>query len=445
MSKNILVVDDESDINELIKDILEDEGYKVQSAANSTEAFNQIKLNIPDLVVLDIWLQGSELDGLGILEVINKELPGLPVIMISGHGNIETAVNAIKTGAYDYIEKPFSEEKLTIMVKHAMELSSLRLENESLKLNIIDNKDFIGSSAESLKVINKINKLAKTSGRVLITGAVGTGKSLAAQQIHEKSVNADQAFIVFDAYNKDMLSEDNSDTARVKIKKSIFELAKNGTLYLKSIEHLSMKSQARLLKFLQEEEASFNIRIIASTTKNLLNNIKNGLFREDLYNRLNINSLELPTLTERVQDLPDLINYYLNFFHEHKSYKKVVLDPSALVALQTYSWPGNIRQLKNILEWLVIMYHDDDQGVVTTSMLPSDLLNEPSDNSNLTYMMELSSLSLKEAREIFEKQYLKIQLKRFDNNISKIANAIGMERSALHRKLKMLDIVYADE
>jgi two-component system, NtrC family, nitrogen regulation response regulator NtrX len=448
MKGNILVVDDEQDINDLIKDILEDEGYIVHSAANSSEVFKQIKLQLPDIIILDIWLQGSELDGLGILEILTKDLPNLPIIMISGHGNIETAVSAIKIGAYDYIEKPFSEEKLTVMVQRAMELNNLRIENANLKLHIVDNKEFIGSSAESQKIRKEMDKLAKSSSRVLITGAVGTGKSLIAQKIHLQANNKNNPFIMFDAYNKDILEEEffGQDTNRgLAYKKNIFELAKNGTLYLKSIERMSIQMQTRLLKFLHDGEERYNVRIIASTTENLHNYIKKGLFREDLYYRLNISSLHLPLLSERVQDLPDLIDYYLNFFHEHKNYKKITLDASAVVILQTYSWPGNIRQLKNILEWLVIMYNDEDNVIIKPNMLPLDLLNEPSSDADFTYMMELSSLSLKEAREAFEKKYLKIQLKRFDNNISKIANAIGMERSALHRKLKTLDIVYCDE
>jgi two-component system, NtrC family, nitrogen regulation response regulator NtrX len=454
MASDILVVDDEKDIRDLICDVLEDEGYSTRSAANSIDAFKLIDKKVPTVVILDIWLQGSELDGLGILEILKKKYPYLAVIMISGHGNVETAVTSIKLGAYDYIEKPFTEDKLVVLVKRACEVNKLLRENAELRQKVGGEK-LVGSSSSIKKLKLLIDKVASSTGRILITGPSGSGKKLVAGSIHSKSKRCNEAFVVFDATG---LSAEQADIKLFGDKEAkgindlprkmgLVELANLGTLYIEEVSELPLSTQNKLLNFLQNNatlrarEASrtpLDIRVIASTSKNLLNAVKNGTFREDLYYRLNVVPVDVVPLNERREDIADLCTHFLQFFYETSGFSKLEISEDAMTALQNYSWPGNIRQLRNVIEWLLIMHSDSNR--ITAYMLPPevssmvDFIDKP-DNNN-----ELMCMSLRNAREVFEKQYLVAQVNRFNGNISRMAKVVGMERSALHRKLKSLGI-----
>ena len=467
MRKNdILVVDDEKDIRALICDSLSDSGYSTREAHNSDQVLKKLEEKAPDLIILDIWLQGSELDGLGILELVHKKYPYLPVIIISGHGTIETAVKSIKMGAYDYLEKPFTEDKLMIMVKRACESGRLKRENLELKSKVSEPKELIGESAKIKNMKSLVEKVAVTQSRVLIKGEPGTGKKLIAEMIYKKSKRAEEAFVIFDASGLSEpeaihelfgISEANSGFAK---KPSLLELAHNGTLFIKEVGELSSVVQKKLLSFLQDqvlqrgeslESVKLDVRVIASTSKDLLELIKNGKFREDLYYRLNVVELSTPPLCERKEDIPLIADYYFTFLNKSlgMGYKK--LSKEAAILMQSYSWPGNIRQLRNVVEWILIM-SPKNEDVVKTDMLPPDI--KPGNNIQSTSQdgggvfedsTKLMAMTLREARELFESQYLKSQLERFNGNITQMANYIGMERSALHRKLKSLHVYNAAE
>lgn len=460
MRKNdILVVDDEKDIRALICDSLLDNNYSTREAANSDQVLKRLEEKVPDLIILDIWLQGSELDGLGILELVHDKFPHLPVIIISGHGTIETAVKSIKMGAYDYLEKPFSEDKLLIMVRRACESGKLRRENLELKSKVSEAKELIGESAKIRSLKALVEKVAVTQSRVLIRGEPGTGKKLVAEMIYKKSKRADEAFIIFDAAG---LSEHEAiaelfgslDLANGFAKKTpLLELANNGTLFIKEVSELSLAAQKKLLSFLQDQvlqrhengdSIKLDVRVIASTSKDLIDLIKHGKFREDLFYRLNVVELVTPPLLERKEDIPLIADYYFNHLNKTMGmgYKK--LSKEAAILMQSYSWPGNIRQLRNVVEWILIM-SPKNEDVVKTDMLPPDIktgINNFANGSDRVVEdgTKLLAMTLREAREVFECQYLKSQLERFNGNITQMANYIGMERSALHRKLKSLQI-----
>ena len=461
MRKNdILVVDDEKDIRALICDSLSDNGCSTREASNSDQVLKKLEEKAPDLIILDIWLQGSELDGLGILELVHKKYPYLPVIIISGHGTIETAVKSIKMGAYDYLEKPFTEDKLLIMVKRACESGRLKRENLELKSKVSESKELIGESAKVKNMKSLMEKVAVTQSRVLIKGEPGTGKKLIAEMIYKKSKRADEAFVIFDAAG---LSEQEAlhelfgvaDASSSFIKKpSLLEIANNGTLFIKEVGELSSAVQKKLLSFLQDQilqrgensdSVKLDVRVIASTSKDLLELIKNGKFREDLYYRLNVVEIATPPLCERKEDIPLIADYYFAFLNKTlgMGYKK--LSKEAAILMQSYSWPGNIRQLRNVIEWILIM-SPKNEDIVKTNMLPPDI--KPGNNMQVTSQTgllledstKLMAMTLRDARELFESQYLKSQLERFNGNITQMASYIGMERSALHRKLKSLHV-----
>jgi two-component system nitrogen regulation response regulator NtrX len=456
---DILVVDDEKDIRALICDSLVDNNYSTREASNSDQVLKKLEEKVPDLIILDIWLQGSELDGLGILELVHAKYPYLPVIIISGHGTIETAVKSIKMGAYDYLEKPFGEDKLLIMVRRACESGRLKRENLELKSKVSEAKELIGESAKIKSLKALVEKVAVTQSRVLIRGEPGTGKKLVAEMIYKKSKRSDEPFVLFDAaglseqealYELFGISELSSGLAK---KAPLVELANNGTLFIKEVGELSLAVQKKLLNFLQDQVLHRNensdpikldVRVIASTSKDLSDLIKSGKFREDLFYRLNVVELVTPPLSERKEDIPLIADYY--FAHLNKTmgmgYKK--LSKEAAILMQAYSWPGNIRQLRNVVEWILIM-SPKNEDVVKTDMLPPDVKpGAGSFASNSERVVEdgtkLLAMTLREAREVFECQYLKSQLERFNGNITQMANYIGMERSALHRKLKSLQI-----
>ncbi len=462
MTYNVLVVDDEADIRNLICDVLQDEEYETRVASSDLEALSKLDEKVPNVVILDVWLQGSELDGLGILEIIKKKYPYLPVVIISGHGNIETAVNAIKMGAYDYIEKPFTEDKLLIIVKRACEVAKLQKENAELRMYASEAHKLIGNSNHISQLKQYILKVAPTSSRVLITGPHGSGKKLVAKLVHEKSKRKNQPFIVFSAAGMseekaqlELFGEESKDVFSQPRKVGVLELAHMGTLFIDEVADLPLNVQSKILNFLQSHSFARNgsknivkldVRIISSTSKDLKQEIAKAKFREDLFYRLNVIQINIPSLSERKEDIQILSDFFLNHFHEFAGFPLCKLSTDAILSLQNYSWPGNVRQLRNVIEWLLIMASPESDKFITAAMLPPELANNITNEiSNDNNTASTIDLPLREAREVFEKQYLSAQLVRFDYNITKMAMAIGMERSALHRKLKILEITTQDE
>jgi two-component system nitrogen regulation response regulator NtrX len=409
--------------------------------------------------VLDIWLQGSDLDGLGILEIVKKRYPLMPVVVISGHGTIETAVSAIKIGAYDYIEKPFTHEKLLIVLKRACEASRLKRENIDLKSKVVDRSELIGSSTAIIKLKSEIEKVAPTSGRIMLYGEPGTGKELTARLLHKKSKRANAPFIVFtptgmsqERIKQELFIEpEKQDVTGVFIKRtSVLEAANNGTLYIDEVADLPINVQQQLLKFLQDQtfehhgtgkSVKLDVRIISATSKNLQNEISLGKFRQDLFYRLNVVPMKIPTLADRKEDISLLINFFVKQLAKFSGLKERPFSEDAIAALQAYNWPGNIRQLRNVIEWTLIMNPiTTNDGVIKAEMLPPEILNSGVTIYKPEANLDMMSMPLREAREVFERQYLSAQMSRFNNNISKTSAFVGMERSALHRKLKLLNI-----
>lgn len=460
MSIDVLIIDDEADIRDLISANLKDEGFTTRTAANSTGAFDAIAEKVPSAIILDIWLQGSDLDGLGILEIIKKRYPLMPVIVISGHGTIETAVTAIKMGAYDYIEKPFTHEKLMIVLKRAYEASRLKRENIDLKSRVLDKTELIGNSPAINKLKNEIEKVAPTSGRVLILGQAGSGKELVARLIHRKSKKAGAPFIIFnptgmsaDKIHQDLFGEPEKHDANAVFTKrhSVLEAANNGTLYIDEIGDLPQCTQAKLLKFLQDQvlekptinkSIKLDVRIITSSSRDLQQEISNGKFREDLFYRLNVVPIKVPSLTEHREDIPLLVQYFVKQLAKFSGLKEREFADNTINALQSYNWPGNIRELRNTIEWTLIMnpVTGNDDTTILIDMLPKEILNNGLTIAKPENNIDMMSMPLREAREVFERQYLFAQMNRFNNNISKTSLFVGMERSALHRKLKLLNI-----
>ena len=459
MALDVLIIDDEMDIRDIISDILKDEGFSSRMAANSTQAFKAIAEKTPNAVILDIWLQGSELDGLGILEIIKKQYPLMPVIVISGHGTIETAVSAIKMGAYDYLEKPFTHDKMVILLKRACEASKLRRENIDLRSKVIDKTEFVGSSSVITRLKSEIEKVAPTSGRVMIHGGIGSGKELTARLIHKKSKRASSSFLVFSptsmSANKIQQElfgdEEKQELGSVFDKRiSVLEATHNGTLYIDEVGDLPMAIQNKLLKFLKDQTlvkannkmVKLDIRFITSSTKDLQAEIAQGRFRQDLYFRLNVVPLYVTNLSERKEDIPLLVKYFIKQLSKFSGLKEREFSDEAVAALQAYNWPGNVRQLRNVIEWTLIM-NPPIAGTlekIKSDMLPQDVINNSVNISKPDNNLDMMSMPLREAREVFERQYLSAQMNRFNNNISKTSTFVGMERSALHRKLKMLSI-----
>ncbi len=459
MSLDVLVIDDESDIREIISDILKDEGVSSRTAANSTQAFKLVTEKVPNAVILDIWLQDSELDGLGILELIKKQYPLMPVIVISGHGTIETAVSAIKMGAYDYLEKPFTHDKLVVVLKRACEAAKLRRENIDLRSKVIDKTEFIGNSSVMTKLKGEIDKVAPTSGRVMIHGGVGSGKELVARLIHKRSKRAHGSFIVFTPTamsttkmqqelfgDEEQSEEGNAFDKRI----SVLEAAHNGTLYIDEVGDLPPLIQNRLLTFLKEQTivknngktAKLDVRFITASTKELEKEISQGKFRQDLYFRLNVVPLHVANLCERKEDISLLVKYFVKQLAKFSGLKEREFSDEAIAALQAYSWPGNVRQLRNVIEWTLIMNPivSVNSEQVKSDMLPQEIISNSVNISKPDTNIDMMSMPLREAREVFERQYLSAQMNRFNNNISKTSTFVGMERSALHRKLKTLNI-----
>ncbi len=458
MSKNgsliaseILIVDDEEDIRDLIAGILHDEGYSTRVARDSESALTAIRSRRPQLVVLDIWLQGSKLDGIEVLDTIKREQPDLPVVMISGHGTIETAVASIKKGAYDFVEKPFKADRLLHVVERALEAARLKREVQELKLKAGDEGEMVGNSPSITQLKVLIDKIAPTNSRVLITGPAGSGKEVAARLIHAHSRRAGNAFVAIncatmepDRLEAELFGVEASDGAPRKI--GLFELAHNGTLYLDEVADMPLETQGKILRVLIDQtftrvggqaRVQVDARVICSTTRDLRAETEGGRFREDLYHRLNVVPVRIPSLAERRDDIPVLVGHFMKRLTAASGLPMRSIGDDAMAVLQTHGWPGNVRQLRNIVERLLILASEDVSEAVTAELLPTDLGSGVGANKNGDLLI---SLPLREAREIFERDYLIAQINRFGGNISRTAAFIGMERSALHRKLKSLGV-----
>lgn len=457
MAKDILIVDDEADIRHLIQGILEDEGYSTRQAGTAKQAFTQITERVPSLVILDVWLQNSEFDGLAILEQIKVDHPHLPVIMISGHGTIETAVTALKHGAYDFIEKPFKADRLLMMIDRALETTQLRLENEDLKKKSDNPFTLSGSSPASQQLQSILDRVALTNSRVLLTGESGAGKEITARTIHKKSVRANNPFILINCATinpQRMEQELFGYEENGLVHTGVLERAHTGTLLLDEVADMPLETQSKIVRVLQDqtfmrvggsEHIKVDVRIIASTSRDLRAAMNEQKFREDLYYRLNVVPVAIPPLRQRLEDIPHLIDSFMEQLGKQNALPKRDFTPSAMLALQSYNWPGNVRQLKNLVEWLLIMGSKQPNALVDVEDLPPEISGTIPSTLKTEWGADLIGLPLREAREVFEREYLLSQVHRFGGNISKTAQFIGMERSALHRKLKSLNINTGDK
>ena len=452
MALEVLVVDDEADIRELVSGVLEDEGYAVRPAADSTSALDAIEDRRPSLVLLDVWLQGSRMDGLQMLQEVKRRDPNLPVLMISGHGNLDTAVAAIREGAIDFIEKPFEAERLVHLVSRATETDRLRRENEDLRQQFGLDDQLHGTSVAINNVRATLKRVAPTGSRVLITGPAGVGKEIAARMIHQWSPRAKAPFIVVSAA---MMSPDRVEEelfgseAEGVARPGLLEQAHGGTLFLDEIADMPATTQAKILRVLTDQSyhrvggqrpIRVDVRVLSATARNLSDEIAAGRFREDLYYRLNVVPVRIPPLRERREDIPELANHFLTRFAAERRIPPPTLSDEAVAALQAHDWPGNVRQLRNIIERTIILAPGDRVGCIEVDLLPSEVLDHQGSAGMSSATLTIMGSPLREARESFEREYLKIQIRRFSGNISRTASFIGMERSALHRKLKALGI-----
>jgi two-component system nitrogen regulation response regulator NtrX len=455
MSRDILVVDDEADICHLISGILEDEGYQAHSAACSDTALAAIAKRRPSLVLLDIWLEGSKLDGLQLMERLRRDDPELPVVVISGHGNVEVAVSAIKSGAYDFIEKPFQTDHLLVTVSRAIEASRLKQENRELRMISGGETSFAGESAAANHLRQIIAKVAMTGSRVLISGPAGAGKEVVARLLHQQSARAAGPFVIVNAANmapermeRELFGAEAANGGLPIT--GLFERAHGGTLYLDEVGDMPLETQGKILRILVDQkferiggrhQVQVDVRVVSSSGIDLREKILHGSFREDLFHRLNVVPVRVPSLAERRDDIPVLIDYLMQRLSTSLRTPVRKLSEDAIATMQTYDWPGNVRQLRNVIERLLIFAPDDAERAITGDMLPPELgaatpllLRAGGGGSSEVAM----SLPLREAREMFERDYLIAQIERFGGNISRTAAFIGMERSALHRKLKSL-------
>ncbi len=455
MAHDILIVDDEADIRMLIAGVLKDEGYATRDAADSSEALAAIQARQPTLVVLDIWLQGSELDGIGILRQLQAEMPSVPVVMISGHGTIETAVEAIKIGAYDFIEKPFKSGRLLLVVARAIEAAQLRRENAELRLRAGGELDLVGASPAINQLRQQIERVAPTGSRVLITGAPGSGKEVVGRLLHARSRRAAGPFVPVNCatMRPDRLEielfgcEASNDGVPRKI--GTFERAHGGTLFLDEVADMPLETQGKIVRALQEQtfervggsrRVEVDVRVVASSNRELSSEIAAGRFREDLFYRLNVVPIRVPALRERREDIPLLARHFVQRGAEAARIAARDFGEDALAALQAYTWPGNVRQLRNVVDWLLIMAPGEISEPVRADMLPNEITAIAPSVVKWDKGSEIMTLPLRDAREVFEREYLLAQVTRFGGNISRTAAFVGMERSALHRKLKSLGV-----
>ena len=452
MALDILIVDDERDIRDLVAGVLSDEGYDCRTAGDSRAALEAIDQRRPSLVLLDVWLHGSPMDGLEVLDAIKAREPELPVIIFSGHGNIDTAVSAISRGAMDFIEKPFEAERLLLLVERATETERLRRENLQLRQNVAPEFEFTGNSTAINHVRATLKRVANTGSRLLISGPAGAGKEVAARLLHSWSQRANKAFVSVNSaritperFEQELFGEELDGNL---VRPGLLEMADGGTLYLDEVAEMPLSTQARILRVLTDQsfvrvgghrQLRVDVRVVSSTSKNLEREIAERRFREDLFYRLNVVPVAVPALADRREDIPALVEY---FFTRHATDQGIAapeVSADAMAALQAYEWPGNVRQLRNVIERTVILTPREKLGRIDADMLPGEILSGRI--SGDTGMSALMGVPLREARENFEREYLRVQIRRFSGNISKTANFIGMERSALHRKLKLLGMV----
>jgi two-component system, NtrC family, nitrogen regulation response regulator NtrX len=448
---DILVVDDERDIRDLIGDILEDEGHGVRLAWDSSSALEEINRAAPDLIILDIWLKDSRLDGIDILKQVRRDNPAIPVVIISGHGNIEIAVAAIKQGAYDFIEKPFNIDQLMVVITRALETSALRRENAALKGHDQKNLTMVGSSPAFRQMKSRLDKVARTNSRVMLAGPAGSGKDIAARYIHAHSERARNPFVVVTSASvgADMMEEVlfGRNTAERGVEPGLLERAHTGTIFFDEIADMPLGTQSKILRVLVDQAfqrvggtdtVRVDVRVISATTRELEAEIQEGRFRTELFHRLNVVPIEVPGLDQRREDIPELARHFLAELNEAQGLPRRTLSPETEAHLQTMQWPGNVRQLRNMLERALIL------GSGTAPIMPDELAADVSSTvgGETSYLgAAFAGLPLREARETFEREYLMAQISRFGGNISRTANFVGMERSALHRKLKSLNVI----
>ncbi len=448
---NILIVDDEKDIRDLIGDILKDEGYSIRLAGNSDDCMAEINDEVPSLMILDIWLKDSRMDGIDILKSVKRDNPDVPVVIISGHGNIEIAVAAIKQGAYDFIEKPFNIDQLMVVVSRAMETSRLRRENADLRRRDVTASDLLGSSPAFKVLKSQLDKVTKSNGRVMLSGPAGSGKELAARFIHSNSGRASAPFVsVSSATIEPERMEEvlfGRETPERGVEKGLLEQAHGGVVYFDEVADMPLGTQSKILRVLTEQQFTrvggadkvrVDLRVVSSTSRELRTEIAQGRFRQELYDRLNVVPIQVPSLEERREDIPELTAHFIEMFHRSQGLPLRSLSPDAEALLQTMTWPGNVRQLRNVIERVLIL--GDGTGPIAAHELPGQ---ETTGDSGNRFVVggTIATLPLREAREMFEREYLLAQINRFGGNISKTAGFVGMERSALHRKLKSLGVV----
>ncbi len=450
MAQEILVVDDETDIRELVGGILEDEGYAVRTAGDAEQALDAIRKRAPNLVVLDVWLKGSEFDGLEILTMIKELDPLMPVIIISGHGTVETAVTAIRRGAYDFLEKPFNSDKLLLLVQRALEASELKRENSKLRARSAASDELVGVSHATQQIRTTVTKVAPANSRVLISGPPGVGKELLARLIHKHSHRATGPFVVVSAASispgnmeLELFGEEDQNGRPKKI--GLFEQAHNGTLLLDEIADMPAGTQSKILRVLVDQrfqringnsDVSVDVRVISSTSRDLSQEIQAGRFREDLFYRLSVVPLSIPALEQRRDDIGPLIKHFTKLVAESSGLPVRKFSEEAIAVLQSADWPGNVRQLRNIVERILILANGDPSQEITPDHLPKEQESDGAGKASV----DTISMPLRDAREKFEREYLALQITRFGGNISRTAAFIGMERSALHRKLKALGV-----
>lgn len=451
MALDILIVDDERDICDLVAGVMEDEGYEARTASNSDAALEAIRQRRPSLALIDVWLQGSRLDGLGLVDAIKEFDPTLPIIVISGHGGLDTAVAAIRRGAFDFIEKPFEAERLLHLVARATENERLKFEYEQLKEKVGPAYELTGTSTAINNVRATLKRVAGTGSRVLITGAAGVGKEVAARVLHGWSGRHNAPFRVISSARMDPETVElelfGSESEDGSFRAGLLEQAHGGTLFLDEVADMPLTTQAKILRVLTDQSFTrvggrtmirVDVRIISGSARDLTAQIAERRFREDLYYRLNVVPVHIPALRERRDDIAGLCDYFISRFAAERRIAPPEISPEAMAALQAYDWPGNVRELRNVVERVMIMAPSDRLSRIDTDMLPSELVRGGVDILPTTEAV--TAIPLKEARENFEREYLRIQINRFSGNISRTANFIGMERSALHRKLKLLGL-----
>ncbi len=449
---DILIVDDERDIRELIGDILEDEGFSTRLAANSSEAMTEVNAEPPGLMILDIWLKDSKMDGIDILKTVKRDNPDIPIIIISGHGNIEIAVAAIKQGAYDFIEKPFNIDQLLVVIRRAMETSRLRRENQKLKRRETEVAQMVGDSAAFRALVSQLDKVTKSNGRVMLTGPAGSGKEVAARYIHANSGRAQAPFVTVNCAGVEPETMEEvlfgRESPERGIEPGLLEQAHGGVIYFDEVADMPGGTQSKILRVLVDQsftrvggsdKVRVDLRVISSTNRDLDTEIDAGRFRQELYHRLNVVPIAVPSLEDRREDIPMLAAHFIEACNKSQGLPVRPLSEDAVALMQTMVWPGNVRQLKNLVERVLIL--GEGTGPIEARELPQDAPSGVEEEGRVVLSGTLATLPLREAREAFEREYLLTQINRFGGNISRTAAFVGMERSALHRKLKSLGVV----